>query len=165
MRTLLALIAVIACTPAQSFAASANSSAKTGTARAQAVVPLILVHTAGTSINFGRFTVGSAGTVTVPNTGVASTTGGVSFVTGSTTGLDRFVAFGDPNRLIGITSSSGTVTSGANSMAFTTVPMLPAGFIPAAGSGFFTVGATLTASANQAPGSYSGSYIVTVTYS
>lgn len=165
MRKLVALIAVVACTPMECFAASGNVETINGTARAQAVTPLILVHTTGTSIRFGRFTVGSAGTVVVPNTGAASVTGGVTFSVGSVTGLDRFVAFGDPNRLISITTSSGTVTSGGNSMSFTTVPMLPAGYIPAGGNGFFTVGGTLSVSAGQAPGSYTGSYVVTVTYS
>ncbi|OYW73564.1 MAG: hypothetical protein B7Z37_21050 [Verrucomicrobia bacterium 12-59-8] len=164
MRALLALIAVVACMPAPCLAASGNASVRNGAAAAQAVTPLVLVHTAGRSISFGRFTVGSAGTVVVPITGVASTTGGVTFVAGSTTSLDRFVASGDPNRLIGITSSGGTVTSGSNSMAFTTVPMLPAGFIPLTGSGFFTVGGTLSVAAGQAPGSYNGNYVVSVAY-
>lgn len=164
MRALLALIAVVACMPAECLAASGNASARNGTATAQAVTPLVLAHTAGRSISFGRFTVGSAGTVIVPVAGAASTTGGVTFVAGSTTSQDRFAATGDRNRAISITSSSGILRSGTNSMAFTTFPMAPTSTIAGNGSRTITVGGTLSVTGGQAPGVYTGSYVVSVTY-
>lgn len=150
------------CKPA--LAGTGNSATRSGTSTAQAIAPLALVHAPGFSLNFGRFTVGSSGTVSVPNSGGASTSGGVTFMGNGTTATDRFIAFGEPNRLIAITTGSGTVTAAANAMSFVTTPMLPAGYIPAGGSGYFTVGGTLTVNAGQAPGNYIGSYTVNVNY-
>jgi hypothetical protein len=164
MQKHIALAAALTLLPATAFAGTGNSTTKKGNSTAQAIAPLTLVHNAGFSLNFGRFTVGSSGTVSVPNTGGASTSGGVTFIGASTTALDRFTAFGDSNRLIAITTGNGTVTAGANVMSFTTTPMLPAGYIPAGGSGYFTVGGTLSVNAGQAPGSYAGSYTVNVNY-
>ena len=165
MRQPLALIAAFAAFPGAAYAGSGNVSTKSGSAAAQPIAPLTLVHTAGQVLNFGRFTVGTAGTVVVNQTsGAGSTTGGVAFATGSATAMDFFVASGDPNRLLGIVTGSGTVTSGTRTMTFTTTPMLNAGFLPSTGSGYFTVGGTLNVAASQAPGTYNGSYSVTVTY-
>ncbi|MBU6267173.1 MAG: DUF4402 domain-containing protein [Sphingomonadales bacterium] len=150
--------------PGTAVAASGSSGAIPGSAAATAVVPLTLQHWFG-ALDFGRFAVGSAGTVKVDAaTGAGSVTGGAAFVTGSTTGMDYFLAYGDPNRLISITTGSGTVTSGARSMTFTTTPMLAAGYLPSVGSGYFTVGGTLSVAAGQGAGSYLGSYPVTVAY-
>lgn len=150
--------------PAAAMAASGESSSGTGSAAATAVVPLTLQHWFG-ALDFGKFAVGSAGTVAVNSlSGAGSVTGGAAFVTGSTTGADYFVVSGDPSRRISIVTGSGTVTSSTHSMTFTTAPMLTSGYLPAAGSGYFTVGGTLNVGAGQAPGSYSGSYSVTVAY-
>ncbi|MDF8334618.1 DUF4402 domain-containing protein [Novosphingobium cyanobacteriorum] len=164
MRTIFAAMALVLLTAGQAQAGSGDRSTRSGSATARVVAPLVLVHNNGFVLRFGRFTAASAGTVTVPNTGAATTSGGVTFVTGSTTATDRFTAFGDPNRLIGITTGAGAVSAGSNAMTFTTVPMLPAGYIPFTGSGYFTVGGTLNVNAGQTPGSYTGSYTVNVTY-
>jgi len=165
MRRLLAITAITLAFPGVAQAASGNSKAATGTAAAQPVTPLTLVHWAGNQLSFGKFAAGSAGTVTVSNTtGAGSVTGGVAFVTGSSTTMDYFIATGDPGRQIGIVTGGGTVTSGANSMTFTTLPMLASGFLPFTGSGYFTVGGTLNVNANQARGTYNGSFAVTVAY-
>ena len=160
---LLALL--LSAIPGTAMAASGNASSATGRTSAQVVAPLTLAHNAGTQLSFGKFTVSAAGTVTVSaTTGTGSATGGVAFATGSATSMDFLTATGDPNRLIGIVTGSGTITAGASSMSFTTRPNLNAGFLPAGGSGFFTVGGTLTVNANQPGGIYTGSYAVTVTY-
>lgn len=158
------IAAVLALIPVPALADSGNNEVRTGTARAQAVRPLVLTHTSGYVLNFGKFSVGSSGTVTVSALDVGTASGGVTFAVGSSTAADRFTAQGDPNRLISITTSSGTVTAGSNSMSFTTTPSLPAGYIPFTGSGYFTVGGTLTVAAGQGAGTYSGSYAVTVAY-
>jgi len=161
---------VIACAAAVSLAApaladSGNNETRTGTANARVVRPLVLSHWSGYALQFGRFTVGSTpGTVTVTTSGSASVTGGVAFVTGSTTSPDRMIAQGEPNRLISITTGPGSVSNGSTSMTFSTVPLLPAGYIPLAGAGYFTVGGTLSVPSGQGPGNYSGSYPVTVSY-
>lgn len=158
------IAAILALIPAPASADSGNNEVRTGTATAQAVRPLILTHASGYVISFGKFAVGSSGTVTVSALGAGTASGGVTFALGSSTSADRFIAQGDPNRLISITTSSGTVTAGSNSMSFTTTPSLPAGYIPLTGSGYFTVGGTLSVGAGQGAGSYSGSYAVTVAY-
>jgi len=163
MRHALAFLVAFAL-PATAMAASGQSSRTSGSAAATAVVPLTLQHWFG-ALDFGKFAAGSAGTVKVdPVSGAGSVTGGTAFVTGSTTGMDYFLATGDPSRRISIVTGSGTVTSGANAMTFTTTPMLSSGYLPSGGSGYFTVGGTLNVGAGQAAGSYSGSYTVTVAY-
>lgn len=155
---------LVALAPATAQAAPGNSTTLSGTINATVVAPLVLTHWAGYTLNFGTFQPGSGGTVTVSPAGVGSTGGGVTFVTGSTVGTDRLIASGDPNRLISISTAGGTVSTGLASMSFTTTPNLTAGFLPAAGAGYFTVGGTLTVSGTQLPGTYVGSYLVTVTY-
>lgn len=160
----LTILTTIALAPGTALAGSANSFSRSGTVSAQAVEPVVLTHWGGYVLHFGKFTVGSAGTVTVSTSGSGSTSGGVTFVAGSSTSADRLIVDGEPFRQVSITTGPGTVTAGASSMAFTTTPLLPSGYIPFTGSGYFTVGGTLSVGAGQAPGSYSGTYPVTVAY-
>lgn len=158
-----ALLAALLATPAT--ADSGSNETRNGSANAQVVRPLVLSHWAGFALRFGRFNVGNtSGTVSVSSSGSGSAAGGVAFVSGSSTSSDRMIVQGDPNRLVSITTGAGSVSNGSNAMTFTTSPALPAGYIPIAGTGFFTVGGTLNVAAGQMPGSYSGSYPVTVTY-
>ena len=160
----LCIIAVIALAPGVARADSASQMTQAGTARAEVMTPLLLSHWTGFTLRFGRFSAGQAGTVTVSPAGVTTFAGGVDVAPGSTTSTDRFIVQGEANRQITITTGSGTVTAGANSMAFTTTPSLPSGYIPVIGVGYFTVGGTLSVNGGQAPGTYSGSYAVTVAY-
>lgn len=160
----LRVFAAIALVPGTALASSANSFTRTGTVTAQAVQPVVLTHWAGYTLRFGRFTVGTAGTVTVAPSGSGSTGGGAAFVAGSTTSADRLIVSGESNRQVSITTGPGTVTAGANAMTFTTTPSVASGYIPWTGSGYFTVGGTLSVSAGQAPGTYTGSFPVTVAY-
>lgn len=164
MFRILGIIAASALLPGTAFAASGNSKTSTGTAAVQTVEPVVLTHWTSFSLRFGKFSVASAGTVTVTPSGGASSAGGVSFVAGSVTGTDRFLVQGETNRQVSITTGSGTVSSGGASMAFTTTPSVATGLIPWPGQGFFTVGGTLSVSAGQPGGDYSGSYPVTVAY-
>lgn len=165
MQVRLITIVLLAWLPGVASADSGNGEARTASANAQVVRPLVLSHWSGQVLRFGRFTVGaSGGTVTISPAGSGSVAGGVAFVAGSVTSADRMIVQGDPNRLISITSGNGSVTNGSAAMGFTTVPSVPAGYIPLLGSGYFTVGGTLSVSGGQAPGSYSGSYPVVVAY-
>ena len=57
------------------------------------------------------------------------------------------------------------MTSGLNTMSFTTTPSAATGILTAVtGTGAFTVGGTLTVPSAQATGSYTGSYVATVLY-
>lgn len=165
MRNSIAMIAVVAVPAGDALAGSGSASSLPGSASAQAIVPLVLDHQPGRELRFGRFAAGVGGTVTLdPASGVASTTGGATFVVGSVTNLDRFNATGDPNRQIGILTGSGTVNDGTWTMNFTTATSPSSLTLSPAGTVSFNVGGTLTAAPNQPAGHYAGSYNVTVTY-
>jgi hypothetical protein len=165
MRNCLIAIAAAVLVAGGARADSGNTEVRTGSANAQIIRPLVLSHWDGYTLRFGRFTVGNtSGSVTVSTSGTGSVNGGVSFVVGSITAADRMIVQGDGNRLVSITTGPGAVTNGSQSMSFSTTPSLPAGNIPVLGAGYFTVGGTLTVNSGQAPGTYSGTYPVTVAY-
>ena len=123
---------------------------------------------------FGSFVAASGGTVSVSALGVRTNTGGVILVTSAFSAASFTVTRvqGNPNMTYTITlPANGTVTitctspgtCGANSMAvnnFVSNPT-PTGQLTS-GTQILTVGATLTVGANQATGTYSGTYNVTV---
>ena len=162
MKTI-ALATIIALTAAEPAFAGPTATA-TGTASATIVAPIVLTHPAGSSLNFGRITRGTGGTVTVSAADVGSVDSDVSMVPGSTAAADSFAVAGDASRSFSVTTSSGTVTSGGNSLTFTTTPSAATGTLTAAGTASFTVGGTLTVSGTAAAGAYTGTYTATVTY-
>ena len=135
-----------------------------GTASAAIVAPLILTHNSGTSLNFGIFSAGSGGTVVVTTAGAGSTTSGVALMSNATTAADSFSVIGDKVRLFNVASGSGVVTNGAATMSFTTVPLAVILTTGTFGTDTFKIGGTLTVPGGTTPGSYSGTYTVTVTY-
>ena len=157
-----ALIALATTSPA--LAAPGNQSTATGTATATVVAPIVLTHPASASLNFGRFTRGTGGSVTVTATGTGSVGSDVTFVPGSTTAADSFTVAGDANRSYSIATTGGNVTSGGTSLTFTTAPSATTATLSAAGTGSFTVGGTLTVSPTAPIGAYNGTYSATVAY-
>ena len=149
---------------APAYAASGNSSQATGTANATVVAPIVLTHGVSAALNFGSFTVGSGGSVVVTAAGVGSVLGDVGLVPGSSETADQFTVKGDLNRNFSITTGSGSVSNGAVSMAFSTVPSAAAGKLDSTGSGAFTVGGTLTVVGTEVAGTYTGTYNATVAY-
>ena len=145
-------------------AASGNTSTAAGSASATVVAPIVLTHTAGSTLNFGKITVGAGGTVVVTSGGTGSVTGDVGFVPGSTNAADAFTLTGDNSRAFGITTTNSTITNGSKTMAFTTTPSAASGTTSATGTYSFTVGGTLTVVGNETPGNYTGNYNATVTY-
>ena len=156
-----AAIALISATPA--FAASGNSSTADGSATATIVEPIVLTHTSGAALGFGRFTTGTGGSVTVSSAGVGSVGGDVAFVPGSTNSADAFTVTGDAGRSFSISTGSGTVTDGTTTISFTTTPSAVSGTLTG-GSASFTVGGELTLAGTEAAGAYAGTYSATVTY-
>jgi len=154
-------IALVSATPA--FAASGNTSSANGTATATIVEPIVLTHTSGAALGFGRFTTGTGGTVSVSAAGVGSVGGDVAFVPGSTNSADAFTVTGDAGRSFSITTGSGSVTDGTNSISFTTTPSAASGTLTG-GSASFTVGGSMTLTGSEVAGAYAGSYSATVTY-
>lgn len=130
---------------------------------------VVLTNTRG--LDFGRFVASSGGTVVMSATGVRSRTGGVVLLNSPTAGQATFTvnkSKSGGNRAVIITlPANGTVrlNSGANSMAVNTFVNNPASInsIPNGGTSL-SVGATLTVAPNQPPGTYSGSFSLTVNF-
>ncbi|MCJ7603738.1 MAG: DUF4402 domain-containing protein [Desulfobulbaceae bacterium] len=121
------------------------------------------------ALAFGKFVAGSAGAVTVSAGGVRSAGGGVVLVPSGGGSVAQFSVSGDPNVIYDITLPADgivSLTSGANSMALNTFTSSPnlTGTLSAGGTQSLSVGATLSVGGNQASGSYSGSFDVTVDY-
>lgn len=165
LMTAAAVIAALATSSVAARAASGNTSTAAGTASATIVAPIVLTHTTGSALNFGKFTVGTGGTVTVTPGGVGSTTSDVGFVPGgSGTTADQFTLTADANRAFGITTTGGTISNGTKTMTFTTLPSAATGTSSATGTGSFSVGGTLTVTGTETAGSYTGTYNATVQY-
>lgn len=157
-------MAALAAFSVPAVAAPGDTDNATGTATAEIVAPISITHDAGASLSFGTLTAGNGGTIAVSPAGTAGTpTGEVRLLAGSTVSADGFSVSGEDGRSYSITVGGGTVTSGTNNMSFTTSASKASGSLTG-GSDTFSVGGTLTVGANQAVGSYSGSYTATVTY-
>lgn len=168
----LCALAVCALGSTGAHAASANSSATQGTAQAAIVVPLKIIP--GTSLRFGQFAAATtSGTLTIDPSGAVSTTGGMvganTFTqTGTGRGNATFSVTGNPNAAFGVTVSTNVqLANGANRMpltGFTGNVINSAAALNATGNFTLNVGATLNVAANQAVGTYSGTYVLTVVY-
>lgn len=119
-------------------------------------------------LSFGTLISGpTSGTATVTSGGVTTTTGGViAFGGGSApASFTITIAQGNPNYTILLPASANLIGPGG--------PMIVDGFGSTPGNGghirpptgfqTMTVGATLHVGANQAPGTYSGTFDITVT--
>ena len=126
---------------------------------------IAISNTAG--MEFGKFVAGSGGTVTVSPGGVRSASGSVVLVSSGAGAAAQLVVSGDANLTYAISlPAAGTLVNGANTMAvntFTSSPS-PTGTLGAGGRQTLSVGATLNVGSNQATGSYSGAFDVTVNY-
>ena len=131
-----------------------------------------LVITAIQDLQFGSMTAPVAGAVIVDTAGVRTATGGVVLIgTGAVSAASFSMATGLYNctgRALVVVTAGPTATLTHASLAatmtvnsFTTNPAAGGAFDPAVP---LTVGATLNVGALQAPGSYSGSYLLTVTF-
>jgi hypothetical protein len=127
--------------------------------------------TNNSALSFGSFTAGSGGSVTVAPGGGRSKTGAVVLVNqGVPAAAAQFTISGTPSALFDITlPANGTVLLSdgvAASMALNNFTSIPSGsgMLSGGGTQTITVGATLTVGGAQTPGSYSGSFNVTVNY-
>jgi hypothetical protein len=131
---------------------------------------IVLTNTRG--LDFGRFVAGTGGTITVSPTGVRSRTGGIVLLNSPSVGQAGFTvgrsSNGGNNKAVSISvpaNGSIRLSSGTNSMAVnsfvhnpTTIFTVPTGGTP------LSIGATLNVAPNQPPGTYSGSFPVTVNF-
>lgn len=164
MKKIILVAASLAVLSTPAMAAPGNSDQADGAATAEVVAPLTLTHDLDATLNFGTFTSGdNGGTVTVSRGGAGTAAGDVTLMPGSVEAADSFSVEGDPSRRFSISTGAGDVTSGSDTMAFTT-DARAIHTLDLNGDAAFTVGGTLTVGGNQAAGVYNGSYTVTVTY-
>lgn len=129
-------------------------------------------------LSFGQiFASSSAGTVTITPTGTRTRTGGVNLV-GSTHHPAIFAGFGQPNQRVQISLGSNSifltgpgtrmrahtfVIGSTPTAVLTTTPQVFRIATPSGGFAF-PVGASLDVNANQAPGTYRGTWSITLNY-
>jgi hypothetical protein len=124
----------------------------------------------GNGLTFGAFLAGSGGTVVVGTSNNRSKSGGVFLLSqGGSAASAQFTVSGTPGAAYAISlPANGTValTGPGADMAlnsFVSSPT-PGGTLSGGGSQLLSIGATLSVGSNQVPGSYTGSFNVTVTY-
>jgi hypothetical protein len=124
----------------------------------------------GSGLSFGAFLAGSGGSVAVGTSNNRSKSGGVFLLSqGGSAASAQFTVSGTPGAAYAISlPANGTValTGPGADMAlngFVSSPS-PGGTLSGGGSQMLSIGATLSVGSNQTPGSYSGSFNVTVTY-
>lgn len=141
-----------------------NTATAQGSATAEVVAPITLVHVSTASLDFGTFTTGTGGgTVTVDASGVGTAGGEVTLLGASVEAADEFEVEGDADRTFSITTTAGSVTNGTNTMEFTTSAAAN-GTLDASGAASFFVGGELTVVGGESAGAYTGTYDVTVAY-
>lgn len=163
--------ALIAAASGNALAASGNGSTVSGSASAQVMAPMQL--TAVSALQFGTIAQPAiGGTLTMSPYGTLTSTGDMGASssiaqTGPRTAAS-FTLTGTPGALYTISGvSQVTISNGSNTMTvgrFTTNVWFAVGQIGVDGTSSFNIGGTLTASAGQAPGSYTGTFPIIVAY-
>jgi len=173
-----AVCALLAAWCAPAMAAPDDQGFTTSTAEVHLVERLTLIKTA--DLNFGTIIPGNApGTVVVAPDGTRTKTGGVTLA-GQNGHPAAFAGHGRFNRLVtlrvGANFRNVTRVNGTETMRFDTfiigstptaqLTTAPLAFRIGSRSGIFDfpVGATLRVNANQAPGTYVGTFDVTIVY-
>ena len=158
-------------TAPHALAASANTSVVGGTASAQVAAPLQLV--AVNALQFGSMAQPQVGgTLTSSPSGAISTTGDMGTATAVMQTTARSAASFNVTGIAGMMFtatgvSQVTISNGSARMTvgqFTINGTFSGGQIGANGTYTFNIGGTLTAAAGQAPGTYSGTFPITVAY-
>lgn len=140
--------------------------AETATGHATAVITQPITITETTQMNFGKIVSdATGGTVTVSSAGVISSSGPVTYGTGS---QGVFTIAAEPSTAMTITFTAGTLDDGAshtmpvNNFTYTTTPA--ANTTDALGALQIDASASLVVAANQSAGTYTGTYGITVNY-
>lgn len=171
-RGLAALIAAtVACAAPCALAKSGNTAVSTGTASATVAAPIKL--TAVSALQFGTMAQPvTGGTVTVSPTGGYTTTGDlgadIAIAQSTVPAPASFSVSGLPGAIFAASGvSQVTISNGSAKMTlnqFTINGSFSGGQIGANGTVTFYIGGTLTVAAGQAPGNYTGTFPITVTY-
>lgn len=136
-------------------------------AAAPALAQISVANTGG--LAFGAFVANSGGTVAVATNGGRSNTGGVLLIAqGSSSAAAQFTVAGTAGATYAITLPANdlvTLSDGSHTMAVNNFTSTPSGTgTLTGGAQVLRVGATLTVGSAQAPGSYTGSFNVSVQY-
>ena len=121
-------------------------------------------------LSFGSFVADGGGSVTVGTTGNRSAAGGVVLIPSSLGTAAQFTISGDPHATYTIQLPGNDFVSltgsGINMFInnFLSTPSNAGGQLGAGGSQALSVGGTLEVGSDQASGSYSGTFSVTVSY-
>ena len=131
------------------------------TASVEIAAPISI--TEDTQLSFGNIgPSASAGTVTITNAGARSVTGGVSELGGAFAAAEFTVTGASGANFNASIPTSASLTGPGDAMSVSLTN--DAGTSISGGSVSFNVGGTLSVGANQAAGSYSGTYTITVNY-
>ena len=157
--------AITSCLP-RILAGVALASMVASTSWAQVSVAIENVQ----SLSFGSFVAGNGGSVTVSTNGNRNADGGVVLIRSSQGTAAQFTVSGDPNATYTIQLPGDDFVSLAGPGTdmfinnFISTPSGVKGQLGAGGSQALSVGGALNVGSNQAPGSYSGTFSVTVSY-
>ena len=170
MRNSLRLAAIGAAVAAASLATSAQAAASaTATATAEVLSSLTLTVDPGSQLDFGQIAANTGGTVTVNADSTVATTGGL-VSTGTRTPVSLTVT-GSAGSLVAVTLPAAAVnltrSGGTETMSLSNFNSTPNGAFQldtVTGVSSFTVGGRLTVGANQVPGTYVGTFAVSVEY-
>ena len=166
---------------AMMVSATAPAVAAPQRTEAQAVIVTPLSFFKVDDLIFGRILPSAtAGTVTIAPTGVRTKTGGVTLFNGGGEQPSRFAGRGAPNQTVAISLTSTpnrlTRVGGTQTMTLSTFVIGSTPTVVLSGtsqlftinntSGIFNfpVGATLAVGANQVPGNYAGTFVITLNY-
>lgn len=121
------------------------------------------------ALGFGKFAAGAGGTVTISPNGARSRSGGVMLVPSASGSAAQFGVSGEPSTSYAVTlPANGTVAlvSGDYTMAVNGFASSPnaVGQFSLGGAQTLLIGATLSVGANQPPGSYAGSFNISIDY-
>jgi len=176
-----ALCAMLALTLSVLLTSPAQAQRATAQARAEAVVVTPLSFVKVDDLNFGSLVPSNtAGTVVLAPTGARTATGGVQLAAGAAPQPASFAGRGSRNQLVSIqvTSNTRTLTrvGGGDTMTMDTfiigstptaqLTTTPLSFRITNTNGLFAfpIGATLRVKARQTPGTYTGTFSVTLNY-
>lgn len=140
---------------------SAQAAPSTGTATATIFAPITVTKT--TDLAFGTIVAGAAAAnVTITSAGVRTCDAGLT-CSGTISAVSFNIA-GSTGEIVTVSSDAVvTLASGANTMTATLSPNATT-LMLAGGVASFKVGGTLSVGANQATGTYTGTFNVTVDY-
>ena len=158
-------------------AAGLGGAAQAATTNASATTTIVapMTITKAFDLAFGKFATTGAGTLTVNTAGTRTFSGAVTVLTGITPAAAKFDVTGDSTSTFSIsfTGTSTTLTSGANTMAFSSfsdatgagaVSGNPTTGTLVAGVASIYVGGALTVGAVQPAGTYTGTITAVVDY-